>query len=282
MPEQAIAQAERAADGRHVTFLHRQVSLDGTTRMEAELDLADALDLDAALTRGAETLASAGCTESVDIRRAMAAGELGRSQLALDLAPSDATEQPSSETPPRRTPKARQVVLYVHLSESAVRGTGDLEIARVENNRRLVTAEQVRTWCAAPDTHVIVKPVIDLAEHIHVEAYEVPDRLAEQTALRDHTCAFPWCPRSARVCEKDHVIPHARGGPTATDNLAPLCRRHHRLKTHHSGWTYTVLEPGTYLWTSPHGYQFLRNHEGSTDVSRDVPADPTRRTPPDR
>ena len=29
----------------------------------------------------------------------------------------------------------------------------------------------------------------------------------------------------------------------------PLCRRHHRLKTHHSGWGYTVLEPGSYLWS---------------------------------
>ena len=63
---------------------------------------------------------------------------------------------------------------------------------------------------------------------------------------------------------------------------APLCRRHHRLKTHHSGWGYTVLEPGCYLWSSPHGYQFLRDHRGTTDVTRDRTTAPARRvaTPP--
>jgi hypothetical protein len=51
-------------------------------------------------------------------------------------------------------------------------------------------------------------------------------------------------------------------------NLAPLCRRHHRAKTH-GRWSYTALERGTYVWTSPHGYQYLRDHRGTLDVSRD-------------
>src|SRR4029077_6071095 len=64
-----------------------------------------------------------------------------------------------------------------------------------------------------------------------------------------------------------------------------LCRRHHRLKTHHGGWGYTVLEPGSYLWSSPHGYQFLRDHTGTTDVTRDRathPPDRERPPPPPR
>ena len=32
---------------------------------------------------------------------------------------------------------------------------------------------------------MVVKPVIDLNEHIHVGGYEVPARLREQTILRD-------------------------------------------------------------------------------------------------
>ena len=91
------------------------------------------------------------------------------------------------------------MVLYVHLSEAAVTGTSaGTDLARVENTRTGVTTEQVRTWCANPDAQVTVKPVIDLNEHIHVDAYEVPDRLAEQTELRDHrrilgSHATPWC-----------------------------------------------------------------------------------------
>ena len=157
----------------------------------------------------------------------------------------------------------------MHLTETAITGnSGSLELARVENQRRILTADQIRTWCANPDTEVIVKPVIDLNEHIHVEGYEVPDRLREQVTLRDHTCVFPWCTRSARKMDADHVIPYAEGGTTSSDNIAPLCRRHHRLKTH-SAWTYTMLEPGSFLWSSPHGYQFLRDHHGTLDVSRD-------------
>ena len=145
----------------------------------------------------------------------------------------------------------------------------------MENTRSPVTVEQIRSWCGHPDAQVVVKPVIDLADHVHVEAYEVPARIAEQVALRDVTCAFPWCTRPARrlhpdqhPCDCDHVVPHARGGATCTCQLAPLCRRHHRLKTH-GGWAYTILEPGSYLWRSPHGYQYLRDHTGTLDVSRD-------------
>jgi hypothetical protein len=172
--------------------------------------------------------------------------------------------------------KPRQTVLHVHLSEAAVRGLdGDPGIGRVENTRAMVTAEQIAAWCGHPDTELVVKPVIDLADHVHVDQYEVPDRIAEPVALRDQTCAFPWCTRPARTChpdehdcDDDHIREYARGGPTCSCNIAPLCRRHHRLKTH-SAWRYIVLEPGSYLWSSPHGYQFLRDHTGTLDVSRD-------------
>jgi hypothetical protein len=265
MPATALADARTAADGRHVTFYHQQVSCTGTTHLEAELDLADALDLDAALARGAESLAAAGCGQSLDVRRAMAAGDIARRQLALDLS----VEGAQSGEP--RTAKPRQVVLYVHLSQEAVTGTGTgLDLARVENHRQVVTADQVRGWCANPDTVVTVVPVIDLVEHLHTGAYEVPDRLAEQVRLRDHTCVFPWCTRAARRCDSDHGIAHAQGGSTCSCNLAPLCRRHHRLKTH-TTWTYTTLEPGSFLWSSPHGYQFLRDHTGTMDVTSDRP-----------
>ena len=68
----------------------------------------------------------------------------------------------------------------------------------MENTRSPVTAEQIRAWCGHPDAQITVKPVLDLADHVHVEAYEVPDRIAEAVALRDVTCVFPWCTRPAR------------------------------------------------------------------------------------
>jgi hypothetical protein len=72
-------------------------------------------------------------------------------------------------------------------------------------------------------------------------------------------------------------VPYDEGGPTCSCQIAPLCRRHHRLKTH-GGWTYYILEPGSYVWRSPHGYQYLRDHTGTLDISHDkhrcTPKDP--------
>ncbi len=110
-----------------------------------------------------------------------------------------------------------------------------------------------------------VKPVIDLAEHIHVESYEAPGRLKEQNTLVDVHCVHPYCTRPAQRCDCDHVTAHAEGGTTCSCNTAPLCRRHHRAKTH-STWNYVVLDRGTYLWTTPNGLQFIRDHRGTHPV----------------
>ena len=289
MPDRAAEDAVKAADGRHFTIDHQQVSFGGTSQVTGELDLADALDLDAAVAKGAQELLALGSSDSLDVRRSIAAGQIARNQLALDLTTDDAgatgwsssdlgraasdserTDETRSERTarPRTASRVRWCCTCTSPRKRSLGTSGGLELARVENQHRILTADQIRTWCANPDAQVIVKPVIDLNEHIHVEGYEVPDRLREQATLRDHTCVFPWCSRSARKMDADHVIPYAEGGTTSSDNIAPLCRRHHRLKTH-SAWTYTMLELGSFLWSSPHGYQFLRDHHGTLDVSRD-------------
>ncbi len=50
-------------------------------------------------------------------------------------------------------------------------------------------------------------------------------------ALTHSTCAFPGCHHPFRNCEIDHLLDWALGGETNLGNAAPLCRRHHRLKT---------------------------------------------------
>jgi hypothetical protein len=272
-PERAEARRLAAADNRHVTVYTGQVGYDGTVHVQGDLDLADALDLDQALTDGAARLAELGCSDSLDVRRAHALGELARgTHPTLDngRAPADA----GGTTP---TP-GRQVVLHVHLSDAALgeASTDGRELARVENTRSFVDADQVRTWCQTPGTTVTVRPVLDLAEHLSATGYETPDRLAEQAAHVDGSCVFPWCTRPARSGDCDHVTPHAEGGSTCSCNLARLCRRHHRLKTH-TAWRYVVLERGSYLWTSPHGLQLLRDREGTRDVT--PPPGPPRTTP---
>src|SRR5690606_26372157 len=128
-------------------------------------------------------------------------------------------------------------------------------VARWDEGHCPVSTGQVKEWLQVPDTTVIVRPVIDLADCVPVDSYEIPDRLRRRVQLREHTCRFPSCPTPATRCDLDHRIPHGDGGATCPCNLTPLCRRHHRAKTF-SRWRYEDLGPGHYLWTSPHGRHF--------------------------
>ena len=76
-------------------------------------------------------------------------------------------------------------------------------------------------------------------------------------AARDRTCRAPGCRVPARAADIDHTIDHATGGLTSHDNLAILCRHHHRLK-HEGGWRVTQPAPGTLVWTSPAGREYSR------------------------
>ena len=58
------ASPEAADDGRHVHVHTHQVSFEGTVWVDAEVDLADALDLDTALSVGAARLADLGSANS--------------------------------------------------------------------------------------------------------------------------------------------------------------------------------------------------------------------------
>src|SRR5688572_10849308 len=78
-------------DPRHATLHDDDVHYAGTMRFEAELDIADALDLDRALAHGAATLKALGSDAPLDVRRSAALGDLARTQTALDLHTHGAT-----------------------------------------------------------------------------------------------------------------------------------------------------------------------------------------------
>lgn len=277
-PDRAATAARDAQDARHVSVDDDQVSFHGTTRIEAELDLVDALDFRDAVARGAKAREQLGSEESVDVRRAKAVGDMARTQLALDLAIGDdiGSRSPGGSTGQPQLPPAREVVLHVHLADAALHSgglaPGSLDhIARIESGHHLALIDQIKAWCADSLTRVTVKPVIDLNEQIWSHGYDIPERLREQVVLRDETCVFPWCGRSARRCDIDHVIPYdhtdpAAGGQTASHNLAPLCRRHHRLKTH-GRWRYRMTSLGVFVWTSPHGHRFRRDRIGTSPLT---------------
>ena len=251
--EREIAQAE-ALQARRVTFDDQSTGVDGMADMHIRSDWKDVRDFDQTLSEIAAKLKSMpeGKHETLDVRRAMAVGVLTDPARAAALLHGDEPPAPRKQT-----------VLHLHLTDAALFGRE--AVGRNETDLRAVLEQQIRDWCGRTDTNLTVKPIVDLTDHHAVEAYEIPDRLTERVALTHPTCVFPWCAKSARRCDCDHGVPFAAGGPTCECNLAPLCRHHHRLKTH-AGWRYTRVEPGVYLWTDPHHQRFLRDRDGTTNL----------------
>ncbi len=272
MPAEAEARQQAAAETRHFdidTRHHDLNGLSGTATVHGTLDLADALDLETAIADVAGQLKNLGSEDSLDVRRAAAVGEIARRQLSLDLTgdsdgPGSSVEEVAQQ-PSRNQGRTadRSVVLHLHLSEEAIHGAGG--VGRLDNVNLAVLEQQIRTWCGTAG-QIVVKPVIDLATCAPVDRHDPPASMTDQVDLRDRHCAFPWCSRPARRCDRDHVVPYRPGDSTCACNLAPLCGRHHRLKTH-GHWRYLALVPGTYLWTSPYGYQYLVDDTGTNDVS---------------
>ncbi|HEY0889720.1 MAG TPA: HNH endonuclease signature motif containing protein, partial [Nocardioides sp.] len=263
-PETAAQRALEDLETRHarVTLNHVPDGILATGRLDAVVDAADALELDTILAQIAASLAAAGDTDPLDVRRAKALGLLARGELPHQ------PDQPPATSSGRR----RQLVLHVSLTDTALHGCGDgIATLATPTGRPLgpVTVEQVQQWCATPDAEITVKPVIDLLALLTSTGYQPSTTLREQTVALHRTCVFPHCDRPAHSLDLDHIHPHATGGATASDNLAPLCRRHHRTKTH-TAWTYTRLGPAEHLWTSPHGHQFLTDRHTTRDVSPDL------------
>jgi len=82
--------------------------------------------------------------------------------------------------------------------------------------------------------------------------------LARLIRAKEPTCRMPGCRTPSQACDLDHTIPWPHGATTG-DNMGPLCRRHHNLKTH-QGWQLTNHETDTdfrpnhsYEWTTPAG-----------------------------
>ncbi|MFW6869085.1 HNH endonuclease signature motif containing protein [Nocardioides sp. CPCC 206347] len=267
-PERAEAERQAAADGRR--FDIGEVDSNGLVELHGVMDGADGHDLDLAVNRRAIERGKLGDTDSLDVRRSKAAGDLARHDLSLDLLFADEeTGEVITQSP------GRKVELTVHITDTALDQDNPFAspVGRWEQGRTPISIAQIKEWLRARDTTIIVRPVVDLADCVPVDSYEIPDRIRRRVEQRDHACRFPWCTKPAAKCDLDHVVPHDKGGPTCPCNLAPACRRHHRAKTF-SRWRYLTVVPGHYLWISPHGHHFIVGPDGTRALDPPRPVDP--------
>jgi hypothetical protein len=101
-------------------------------------------------------------------------------------------------------------------------------------------------------TRLLTHPETGAVLSVGSKQYTVPADLRRVLRLRDGTCRFPGCTRPAARSDIDHTTAWNEGGPTDLNNLAHLCRPHHRLK-HQTLWAVQQEPGGVLVWTSPAG-----------------------------
>ena len=305
-PDGAERRAAAAGQERFVRL--GRTSEHGLKLIIARATAGNALCFKAIIDRLAAILANQGDSDTVDTRRSKAIGILAQPAEALKLLcehqddawdgppepddpepddpepdpadPARAEEREHSSvtiTPPPFDPKRARprVVIYVHLSEEALRaGRG---VARVEEVGPMLLGQLgavLRDRCT-----INLKPVIDLpAGHTPVDSYEIPASLREQILLRCPADLFPYAAALSRRIDVDHTIPYLspdRGGApgqTRIGNLGPNARRSHNLKTH-GRWRPTTrtrhlalaITPPTHVPRQRGRHSRARAHRGRSD-----------------
>ncbi|QIK76231.1 HNH endonuclease signature motif containing protein [Nocardioides piscis] len=274
-PDRAHADHDSALASRRVDVQH-DAGAPSTSQVHMTLDTADAEAFDDTVSAMAATLGALGDPQDLDVRRARSVGILADPQRALDLlavvdretgALDDGETSPAAEdagftpsSPYRRAPAhasgSPSLVLHVTASDllDPLRpGQGGVATSRLGP----VLLERLARWLVG--AHVTVRPVLDASLIAPVDRHDPPSAMAEAARLRDETCVFPHCNRPSIACDLDHIEPYVppdEGGPpgqTSLEALAPLCRRHHRAKTH-ADFSYRRLRDGSYRWTLPGGF----------------------------
>ncbi|NRG41281.1 DUF222 domain-containing protein [Rathayibacter sp. VKM Ac-2835] len=114
-----------------------------------------------------------------------------------------------------------------------------------------IARELIRT--AASFTRVLTDPDTGAVVSVGRTWRVPPSQMRLHLQLRDQTCRFPGCIRTASTAEADHTLEWCNGGETSLENLVMLCTSHHHVR-HGEQWSYDRFDDhGTLVWTSPTG-----------------------------
>jgi hypothetical protein len=133
---------------------------------------------------------------------------------------------------------------------------------------------------------LVVDPRTGTLVELSEKQYRPSAQLDRAVRSRDVTCRFPGCRRAAlhstmaggTGTDLDHTVAWPQG-PTSADNLAVLCRRHHRLK-HSPGWSVSLAPDGTMTWTTPAGRTYTSEPWQYLEPTPERPDPPDATDPP--
>jgi hypothetical protein len=165
----------------------------------------------------------------------------------------------------------KHIVPNVHLTVPALSMLGRSEEPAMLEGYGPIDPETAREYAGNDDSwvRILTHPETGVVLSIGKKRYKVPKAMRRYVHFQDQTCTFGPCGTPAEHCEIDHTHEWQHGGATEVQNLASLCRRHHKLKTY-TGWKMEQLPGRVIRWTDPLGVQYLAepvNPIGPTPVT---------------
>jgi hypothetical protein len=112
-----------------------------------------------------------------------------------------------------------------------------------------ISSKTVERWaCDCSVTRILMQDstVIDVGRSKRV----ISPPLKRALHARDGHCLWPGCERPASWCDGHHLVSWIHGGSTELDNLALLCRRHHRM-VHEGHWQIAKTDDGRIMPIAP-------------------------------
>lgn len=148
----------------------------------------------------------------------------------------------------RAVPPPERALIIVHTDPATLAGDRG-ERCELEGGPPLSPETVRRLACDAGLLQVVDGPD-GIPQSIGRRSRIVPRAMRRVLRARDRGCRFPAC--TARRVDAHHIRHWAHGGKTSLDNLALLCRHHHRL-VHEQGYTLESSSPGELTFRRPDG-----------------------------
>jgi hypothetical protein len=238
-PLEDVTEAERSRFLRYWWFDDDQrLGLEGSLPADQGAVVAKALDRlagrlpDIVADDDRETMAD---EDALDARRADALVALASTAIATDQ-------------------DADRATVVVHADLAAL--CGDEGGCEIEGGP-VIHAETARRLACDARVQVVLHDKSGGVVGIGHTARNVPPWLLRQLRHRDQGCVFPGC--AARwYLHAHHIVAWPRG-PTNLENLALLCRWHHKLVHEHS-WVVKLAPDGSATWLRPDGRRYDPGH----------------------
>jgi hypothetical protein len=160
----------------------------------------------------------------------------------------------SAETPtpaPLSGSRAERYQVLLHVEAETLRRTGEVGMSEIQGGIHVSAETSRRLACdasVAEVRHGDDGKILDVGRRTRT----IPPAIRRALEVRDRGCVFPGC--GLRFTDAHHVVHWADGGATRLDNLALVCRHHHRL-LHEEGFRLEMnaWEGGRPVFYDPRG-----------------------------